>query len=159
MILPLRSLLLIGEYSKPLTRPDWRTFERPITGSIYINEIDALYKFKRTCALFKLVHRNMHVSIDMCLYYMTQEELDAFINYRYHNVILYKCLYIIIYGGTLYAAYRSGYEIINLRGYFINNCYTNSVLLDNFIYVNIYLGCLYTAYQIGDKLGQLVDSL
>ena len=125
-----------------------------------MNEIDALYKFKRTCALFKLVHTNMHLHIDMRLYDMTQEELDAFINYRDHknNEILYKFLYIIIYGGTLYASYRAGYEIINLRSNFINNRYTNNVLLDNFIYVNIYLGCLYTAYQVGDKLGQMIDS-
>ena len=159
-MLPLRALQFIREYSKPMTRPDWRTFKRSISWSIYMNEIDALYKFKRACALFKLVHANMHLHIDMRLYDMTQEELDAFINYRDHknNEILYKFLYIIIYSGTLYASYRAGYEIINLRSNFINNRYTNNVLLDNFIYVNIYLGCLYTAYQIGDKLGQMIDS-
>jgi len=100
----------------------------------------------------------MHLNIDMRLYDMTQEELDAFINYRDHNPFLYKFLYIIIYGGTLYASYRAGCEIINLRSYFINNRYTNNVLLDNFIYVNIYLGCIYTAYQIGYTLGQIIDS-
>jgi hypothetical protein len=30
-ILPKHILKLIGEYSKPLSRPDWRTFERTIT--------------------------------------------------------------------------------------------------------------------------------
>ncbi len=157
-MLPFRALQLIREYSNPLTRPDWRTFDHPIRGSIYMNEIDSLYKFKRTCSLFKLVHKNMHLNIDMRLYDMTQEELDAFINYRDHNPILYKFFYIIIYGGTLYASYRAGCEIINLRSYFINNSYTNNVLLDNFIYVNIYLGCIYTAYQIGYTLGQIIDS-
>ena len=28
----------------------------------------------------------MHLNIDMCLYYMTQEELDNFINYKVDNV-------------------------------------------------------------------------
>ena len=86
MILPINALKLISEYSKPLTRGDWRTFERVITKDKYIIEIDKLYKFKNTSRLYKLVHTNMHLNIDMCLYYMTQEELDNFINYKVDNV-------------------------------------------------------------------------
>ena len=44
--LPCRALQLISEYSKPLTRGNWRTFERVITKDKYIIEIDKLYKFK-----------------------------------------------------------------------------------------------------------------
>ena len=72
-MLPLRALRLISEYSKPITRDDWRTFERAITSNVFIDEIDTLYNFEKNCALFKLVHTNMHLNIDMCLYYMTQE--------------------------------------------------------------------------------------
>ena len=43
-MLPINALQLISEYSKPITRGDWRTFTR-ITKDKYIIEIDKLYKY------------------------------------------------------------------------------------------------------------------
>ena len=40
--LPTRALQLIREYSKPITRGDWRTFPR-ILNKIYLKYMDQLY--------------------------------------------------------------------------------------------------------------------
>ena len=148
--LPCRALHLIREYSKPLTRPDWRTFERSITSNIFIHEIDTLYRLKRTCALFKLVHTNTHMNIDMSLY---EEELDAFINYKDN-----KCLYtIIIYLGNVCLSGYIGILLARLRFYFINQP-TNNLIIDNCIYLNIWVGTLYLVYQIGYKMGEKIET-
>jgi len=142
--LPCRALHLIREYSKPITRPDWRTFERSITTNIFIHEIDTLYKFERDCALFKLVYTNMRVNIDMSLY---QEELDAFINYKDDNLHIF--LYtIIMYLGNVGLSSYIGILLGKLRFYFINQP-TNNVIIDNFIYLNIWVGTVYSVYYIG----------
>ena len=142
--LPCRALHLIREYSKPITRPDWRTFERSITTNIFINEIDTLYKFERDCALFKLVYTNMRVNIDMSLY---QEELDSFINYKDDNLHIF--LYtIIMYLGNVGLSSYIGIMLGKLRFYFINQP-TNNVIIDNFIYLNIWVGTVYSVYYIG----------
>ena len=60
--LPCRALHLIREYSKPLTRPDWRTFERSITSNIFIHEIDTLLNFKNIINLFK--NENIYSIVD-----------------------------------------------------------------------------------------------
>ena len=124
MILPLRSLLLIGEYSKPITRPDWRTFKRNISETIYINDIDTLYEFDNTCALFKLVHTNMHIRIDLCLYDMTQEELDAFINYPHDKRIVFSNVenvcYIVIHVEFLFLLYLFVCNLLQLKLNFSN---------------------------------------
>ena len=66
--LPINALQLIREYSKPLTRPDWRTFSRTITIGAYIKDIDRLNKFK-TYSLFKLVYTHMRQSSFYMLYH------------------------------------------------------------------------------------------
>jgi hypothetical protein len=58
MILPFKAVRLIREYSKPVTRPDWRTFERGISIDTYIKDIIYLNKFK-TYSLYKLVYNHM----------------------------------------------------------------------------------------------------
>ena len=42
--LPSRAVKLISEYSKPLTRPDWRTFIRTLSKNIFLNDIQKLIK-------------------------------------------------------------------------------------------------------------------
>jgi hypothetical protein len=175
-MLPLRALVLIGEYSKPITRCDWRTFERSIPTNVFINEIDTLYEFDDN-DLFKLVHTNMHFHIDKCLYGMTHKELDAFINYHHDtnntnlnlNLNLSSSLkinantylYITTYVVTLCMSGYIGFELKNLRWYFINNLddtiIINNVMLDNYIYVNIFFGTLYLLYHIGGILGSLIS--
>ena len=69
--LPFHALRLISEYSKPLTRPDWRTFTRRITKRKYIKDIDKLDEDDNTYLLYELVHRNMYDY----LYSMTKNKL------------------------------------------------------------------------------------
>jgi len=66
MILPFNALCLIKEYSKPCTRPDWRTFERCITIQTYIEEIKIL-KMVKPC--FKLVCNHMYNSYYFQIYH------------------------------------------------------------------------------------------
>jgi hypothetical protein len=151
-MLPYKALNLIREYSKPLTRPDWHTFERSITTNIFINEIDTLYKFERNCSLYKLVHTNMHVNIDLCLYDMTQEELDAFINYppvvfgHFNNFV-----YIAMHVEFVWFLYLLVFDLLHLQYYFINY-QDNTIIINNVI---IYFGGLYASYCIGYKLAKL----
>ena len=140
--LPCRAVDLIGEYSKPLTRPDWRTFQRTITPNIFINEINALYRLKRTYKLYNLLHTNMHN--------VTQEEFDDLMNYK-DDKFLYT---IIIYLGNVCLSGYMGIQLRSLKSY-VN---TNNVILDNFIYVNMFLGTLYSVYHIGYKMGEKIDS-
>jgi hypothetical protein len=65
--LPSRAVKLISEYSKPLTRPDWRTFIR-ITKETFIKD---KLKLCTNTRLYKLVHMNMYDY----LYCMTRDEL------------------------------------------------------------------------------------
>jgi hypothetical protein len=66
MMLPTIALELINEYSKPITRPDWRTFERTITKNIFFYESDNLNE-----GLYNIVRKNQYAYI----YDMTKEEL------------------------------------------------------------------------------------
>jgi hypothetical protein len=63
--LPLTALKLISEYSKPVTRPDWRTFERKMNTTSFISQIVLEYKIK----VFKLVSKNMRESDFVIAYY------------------------------------------------------------------------------------------
>ena len=56
--LPNHILKLISEYSKPLSRPDWRTFERKINTESFIQNIE---KFNIR-PVFKVVKQNMIMS-------------------------------------------------------------------------------------------------
>ena len=84
--LPCRALQLISEYSKPITRGDWRTFPR-ITMKTYIKDKGKLFNLKNT-RLYELVHRNMYEH----LYKMTKEDLywlvfHQFELIKYHSII------------------------------------------------------------------------
>ena len=85
--LPSRALQLISEYSKPITRGDWRTFPR-ITMEKYIKDKDKLDHFTNTRLLYDLVHRNMYER----LYNMPKAELfwliiDQFKIIKYHTIL------------------------------------------------------------------------
>ena len=61
LILPNKVLNLIKEFSKPVTRPDWRTFERIMSIENFMFNIQ--YKF---CVfhspIYSLVLKNMYIS-------------------------------------------------------------------------------------------------
>ena len=57
MFLPQRALILIKEYSKPLTRPDWRNIRRLNMGHLYNNIMDNKNKYYPP--VFKLFTRNI----------------------------------------------------------------------------------------------------
>jgi hypothetical protein len=59
--LPYRALLLIREYSKPLTRPDWRTCNRLIRIEEYIYTIRYRLLIKNT-KLLNLISNNIATS-------------------------------------------------------------------------------------------------
>ena len=85
--LPSRALQLISEYSKPITRGDWRTFTR-ITMETYIKDKDKLDHFTNTRLLYELVHRNMYEH----LYNMPKAELfwliiDQFKIIKHHTIL------------------------------------------------------------------------
>jgi hypothetical protein len=78
-LLPIVALNLIKEYSKPLTRPDWRTFERIMRIENYMFHIQ--YKF---CVyhspLYSLVVKNMYSSeFYMSYQYIFSWGIDSYI--------------------------------------------------------------------------------
>ncbi len=80
-MLPCRALQLISEYSKPLTRGDWRTCSR-IKMDTYIKDKDKLDIINKT--LYELVHRNMYER----LYGMTKCQLYWLIFHQFESI---KC--------------------------------------------------------------------
>jgi len=68
MILPFNALCLIKEFSRPMTRPDWRTFKRAITIQNYIEEIKTL-KLAKPSSLFKRVCNHMYNSYYFQIYH------------------------------------------------------------------------------------------
>ena len=85
--LPCRALQLIREYSKPITRGDWRTCSR-ITMDTYVKDKDKLNNFTNTRRLYRIVHRNMYER----LYRMPEDDLywlimDQFEKIKYHTII------------------------------------------------------------------------
>ena len=81
-VLPLNAKKLIKEYSKPLTRPDWRTFERTINPNLFIEEILDIIILKGNRLFFK-THINMRSSTFYLMY----------INIEYNGVDSYIRLY------------------------------------------------------------------
>ena len=65
--LPLKALKMIREYSKPVTRPDWRTFKRTINPNLFIEDIIDTTILKRTSLFFR-VHINMRDSTFYLMY-------------------------------------------------------------------------------------------
>jgi hypothetical protein len=83
--LPCRALQLIREYSKPITRGDWRTCSR-IKMETYIKDKDKLDIINKN--LYCLVHRNMYDE----LYRMDKRELywlifHQFEAIKYHTIV------------------------------------------------------------------------
>jgi hypothetical protein len=60
-MLPSRALNLIRDYVRPVTRPDWRTFERPINPEIFIEQLRDLTILHKT-TLFMKAYLNMRYS-------------------------------------------------------------------------------------------------
>jgi hypothetical protein len=61
--LPLSALTLISQYSKPLTRPDWRTINPLPFYSLYTEVIQRrTYKRKVLTALYKTIHNGNRIS-------------------------------------------------------------------------------------------------
>ena len=77
--LPSRAVELIREYSKPLTRPDWRTFPR-ITTKIFMDDILEINK-----KLYNIICKNKYDYI----YSMTKKEL---INHLHKQDLIIKKL-------------------------------------------------------------------
>lgn len=84
--LPCRALQLIREYSKPITRGDWRTCSR-INLETYVKDKDKLNNFTNTRHLYGIVHRNMYER----LYRMSESELYWLIIHQF-NLIKYHTI-------------------------------------------------------------------
>ena len=98
------------------------------------------------------LYTHMHIRIDLCLYNMTQEELDTFINYPHDKRIVFSNVenvcYIVIHVEFLFLLYLFVCNLLQLKYYFINY-QDNTIILNNVI---IYFGGLYASYCIGYKL-------
>ena len=83
--LPSRALQLISEYSKPITRGDWRTFPR-ITKEKFVKYKDELDSINRR--LYDLVHRNMYDYLyrmdKVHLFWLIFHQFEAI---KYHTII------------------------------------------------------------------------
>ena len=66
-VLPLNATKLIRDYSKPVTRPDWKTFERTINPNLFVEEMLDMIIIKRTYLFFK-AHINMRDSAFYIMY-------------------------------------------------------------------------------------------
>jgi hypothetical protein len=77
MELPCRALQLISEYSKPITRPDWRTFPRTITKNIFFYESNNLNE-----GLYNIVRKNKYDYI----YSMSKKKIIDYI-YKQNAII------------------------------------------------------------------------
>lgn len=79
ILLPFNILYLIREYSKPLTRPDWKTFKRSINVNLFIEEIIDKTILKQT-SLFYRVCENMGDSTFYKMYcYIEYFGIDSYI--------------------------------------------------------------------------------
>ena len=79
--LPLNAKKLISEYSKPLSRQDWRTFERTINPNLFIEDIIDTTILKRT-SLFLRVHINMRCSTFYEMYvHIEYSGIDSYIRW------------------------------------------------------------------------------
>ena len=88
--LPSRALQLISEYSKPITRGDWRTFTR-ITMEKYIKDKDELDFCNKTRLLYELVHRNMYEH----LYKMDKVNLYWLIFHQFESLKLHTIIHLL----------------------------------------------------------------
>jgi len=80
-MLPLNARKLISEYSKPLTRPDWKTFERTINPNLFIEDVFDTLILKRTPLFFR-VRKNMSHSTFYIMYiHIEHIGVDTYIHY------------------------------------------------------------------------------
>jgi hypothetical protein len=79
LVLPVRALLMINEYSKPLTRPDWRKCKR-MTQRLLFEE------------LIVLTHNINSIDLnmfDIVLSYMRESEFyNSYMMYKLNSLVL-----------------------------------------------------------------------
>ena len=81
-MLPSRALKLIHEYARPVTRPDWRTFERPITPEIFIVQVRDLTILHKN-ELFMKAYLNMRYSDFHTMYIWIEiSGVDSYIHFN-----------------------------------------------------------------------------
>ena len=81
-MLPSRALQLIRDYVRPVTRSDWRTFERPITPEIFIEQLRDLTILHKN-KLFMTAYLNMRYSDFHTMYIWI--EISGIDSYIYFN--------------------------------------------------------------------------
>ena len=81
-VMPVRALILIHEYVRPITRPDWRTFERTINPDIFITQLRDLTILHKN-KLFMTAYLNMRYSEFHTLYIWI--EISGVDSYIYFN--------------------------------------------------------------------------
>lgn len=81
-VLPVRVLQLIHDYVRPVTRSDWRTFERRITPDLFITEIrDLTILHKKN--LFRTAYMNMRYSDFHTMYiWLEISGVDSYIHFN-----------------------------------------------------------------------------
>jgi hypothetical protein len=81
-MLPSRALQLIHEYVQPITRPDWRSFERIINPEVFITEIrDLTVMYKSN--LFMRTYMHMRYSDFHTMYtWFEFSGVDSFIHFN-----------------------------------------------------------------------------
>jgi hypothetical protein len=86
--LPVRALSLIREYSKPLTRPDWRKYKSAI--SQYIIYVVVLYNDNKYTGLKSIIYRNIIKTEWYYVYsYIRDFGIDQYYYYFGHRDVLY----------------------------------------------------------------------
>ena len=81
-MLPPRALQLINEYTRPITRPDWRSFERIINSEVFIDEIRDL-TIAHKSNLFMTTYMHMRYSEFHTMYtWFEFSGVDSFIHFN-----------------------------------------------------------------------------
>ncbi len=81
-MLPVRALTLIHEYIQPITRADWRTFERPITPEIFITQLCDLTILHKN-SLFMRAYLHMRYSDFHTMYIWIEiSGVDSYIHFN-----------------------------------------------------------------------------
>ena len=81
-VIPARALNLIHEYVRPITRPDWRTFERTINPDIFIEQLRDLTILHKN-ELFMTAYMNMRHSEFHTMYIWIEiSGVDSYIHFN-----------------------------------------------------------------------------
>lgn len=81
-MLPIKALKLISEYSKPLTRPDWRSIQRIPNMEIIYNEIIT----QPYVPVFSLLMKNILNGWDINIVLISIKTYGILITSRYLNI-------------------------------------------------------------------------